>query len=243
MASVDDAQSGTPPLVLIIEDEPQMRRFLRPALEGQGYRVLEATTAAEAMLEASSHNPDLVVLDLGLPDGDGIDVARRLREWSAVPIVVVSARGQEADKVAALDAGADDYVTKPFGMAELLARLRVAQRHANQVTGPPGEPIFETEGLRVDLGRRRVWRDEREIHLTPLEYKLLATLVRYAGRVVTHRQLLREVWGAFAGSETQYLRVYMTQLRHKLERDPAQPVLLLTETGVGYRLREPDSGA
>jgi two-component system KDP operon response regulator KdpE len=243
MAIDNDAQRGTPPLVLIIEDEPQMRRFLRPALEGQGYRVREATTASEAMIEASSHNPDIVVLDLGLPDGDGVDVARRLREWSAVPIIVVSARGQEADKVAALDAGADDYVTKPFGMAELLARLRVAWRHANRITGPIGESSFEAEGVRIDLGRRRVWRDGQEIHFTPLEYKLLATLVRYAGRVVTHRQLLKEVWGPFAASETQYLRVYMTQLRHKLERDPAQPVLLLTETGVGYRLREPESGA
>jgi two-component system KDP operon response regulator KdpE len=237
MATPEDEVSGAaPPLVLIIEDEPQMRRFLRPALEGQGYRVLEATTAAEGMIQASSHNPDFVVLDLGLPDGDGVDVARRLREWSTAPIIVVSARGQETDKVAALDAGADDYLTKPFGMAELLARLRVARRHASQLKGPTNEPVFEAAGVRVDLGQRQVFRDGQAVHLTPLEYKLLATLVRYAGRVVTHRQLLKEVWGPFAANETQYLRVYMTQLRHKLEHDPARPLLLLTETGVGYRL-------
>jgi two-component system, OmpR family, KDP operon response regulator KdpE len=232
------AVSAPPRSVLIIEDEPQMRRFLRPALEGQGYRVLEAATAADGLVQASSYNPDLILLDLGLPDGDGIDVTRRLREWSAVPIVVVSARGQETDKVAALDAGADDYLTKPFAMAELLARLRVAERHAERLRDEPGDPVFEAEGLRVDLARRRVTRDGQEIHLTRLEYKLLATLVRYAGRVVTHRQLLKEVWGPSAVNENQYLRVYMTQLRHKVEKDPARPTLLTTETGVGYRLRD-----
>jgi two-component system, OmpR family, KDP operon response regulator KdpE len=231
-------------LVLVVEDEPQMRRFLRPALEGQGYRVIEAATAAEALVQASSYSPDFVLLDLGLPDGDGVDVTRRLREWSSVPIVVVSARGQETDKVAALDAGADDYLTKPFAMAELLARLRVAERHAARLSAEPGEPVFEAQGLRVDLATRLVTRDGREIHLTRLEYKLLATLVRYAGRVVTHRQLLKEVWGPGAVNETQYLRVYMTQLRHKIESDPARPALLATETGVGYRLRvEPDSAS
>jgi two-component system KDP operon response regulator KdpE len=234
--------SASPPLVLIIEDEPQMRRFLRPALEGQGYRVLEAATAADGVTQAASHNPDLIMLDLGLPDGDGIDVTRRLREWSAVPILVVSARGQEADKVAALDAGADDYLTKPFSMGELLARLRVAERHAALAAGEPGEPVFESEGLRVDLAKRQVSRSGTEIHLTPLEYRLLATLVRYAGRVVTHRQLLKEVWGPGSVNETQYLRVYMAQLRHKIEEDPARPALLLTESGVGYRLRDPASG-
>ena len=237
MTDANDVPCESPPLVLVIEDEPQMRRFLRPALEGQGYRVLEAGTASEAVIAASSHNPDIVVLDLGLPDGDGVDVARRLREWSTVPIIVVSARGQEADKVAALDAGADDYVTKPFGMAELLARLRVARRRASPTPGPSAEPVFEAEGVRVDLARRRVWRDGQEVHLTPLEYKLLAVLVRYAGRVVTQRQLLKEVWGAFAANENQYLRVYMTQLRHKLERDAARPKYLVTEPGVGYRLK------
>jgi two-component system KDP operon response regulator KdpE len=227
--------SAPGPVVLVVEDEPQMRRFLRPALEGQGYRVLEAATAREALIEASSHNPELVVLDLGLPDGDGVDLTRRLREWSGVPIVVISARDQEADKVAALDAGADDYLTKPFGTGELMARLRVAQRHAARFR-EAGEPVFEAEGLRVDLSARTVTRDGAEVHLTALEYKLLATLVRYAGKVVTHRQLLKEVWGAAAVNETQYLRVYMAQLRHKIEKDPTRPALLRTETGVGYRL-------
>jgi two-component system KDP operon response regulator KdpE len=223
--------------VLVIEDEPQMRRFLRPALEGQGYRVVEAGTAREGLALASSHNPDLVILDLGLPDGDGVEVTRHLREWSTVPIVVVSARGQEADKVAALDAGADDYLTKPFGTGELFARLRVANRHSAGLRAEAGEPVFEAGGLKVDVSGRQVYRDGQEIHLTALEYKLLATLVRHAGRVVTHRQLLKEVWGPSSVNETQYLRVYMAQLRHKIEKDPARPALLVTETGVGYRLR------
>ena len=233
----------TPMVVLVVDDEPQMRRFLRPALEAQGYKVVEAATAREAIVLAGTHNPDCVLLDLGLPDGDGLDVTRRLREWSAAPIIVISARGQEADKVAALDAGADDYLTKPFGTGELLARLRVAQRHAARFRDDGGEPVFESGDLRVDLGRREVALAGEPLHLTPLEYKLLATLVRHAGRVLTHRQLLKEVWGPSAVSETQYLRVYMGQLRHKIEKDPARPVLLTTETGVGYRLRdagEPD---
>jgi two-component system KDP operon response regulator KdpE len=230
--------SAPGPLVLVVEDEPQMRRFLRPALEGQGYRVTEAATVSEGLIQASSFNPDLVLLDLGLPDGDGVDVTRRIREWSAVPIVVISARGQESDKVAALDAGADDYLTKPFGMAELLARLRVARRHTERLGAETSEAVFERQGLRVDLAKRQVTRDGNEIHLTPLEYKLLATLVRYAGRVITHRQLLKEVWGPGAANETQYLRVYMAQLRHKIEKDPARPALLLTESGVGYRFRD-----
>jgi two-component system, OmpR family, KDP operon response regulator KdpE len=230
-------------LVLVVEDEPQMRRFLRPALEGQGYRVIEAATAKEAIVLASTHNPDCVILDLGLPDGDGAEVTRRLREWSTVPIIVVSARGQEADKVAALDAGADDYLTKPFGTGELLARLRVAQRHIARFSDGSPEPVFEALGLRVDLGAREVRRDGEEVHLTPLEYKLLATLVRHYGKVLTHRQLLKEVWGPSAVAETQYLRVYMAQLRHKIEKDPARPVLIMTETGVGYRLRAPGTEA
>jgi len=224
-------------LVLVVEDEPQMRRFLRPALEAQGYRIVEAATANEAIVLASTHNPDCVLLDLGLPDGDGVDVTRRLREWSAAPIIVISARGQEGDRVAALDAGADDYLTKPFGTGELLARLRVAQRHAARFRDDARDPVFEAGGLRVDLGLREVARDGQVLHLTPLEYKLLATLVRHCGKVLTHRQLLKEVWGPSAVAETQYLRVYMAQLRHKIEKDPARPGLLMTETGVGYRLR------
>jgi len=232
--------TGTGPLVLVVEDEPQVSRFLRPALEGQGYRIVEATTAAEAIVQATSSNPDVVLLDLGLPDGDGIDVTRRLREWSTAPIIVVSARGQEADKVAALDAGADDYLTKPFGTGELLARLRVAQRHSARFKDDVGDPVFEAGGLRVDLGHRHVSRDGQEIHLTPLEYKLLSALVRCNGKVITHRHLLKDVWGPTSVNETQYLRVYMGQLRHKIERDPARPELLMTETGVGYRLKISD---
>jgi two-component system, OmpR family, KDP operon response regulator KdpE len=224
--------------VLVVDDEPQMRRFLRPALEGQGYRVIEATTAREALSLASSHNPDCVLLDLGLPDADGLEVTQRLREWSAVPIIVVSARGQEVDKVAALDAGADDYLTKPFGTGELMARLRVAERHSARFRDDASEPVFEAQGLRVDLARREVSREGEPVHLTPLEYKLLATLVRHSGKVITHRQLLKEVWGPASVNETQYLRVYMAQLRHKIEKDAARPTLLMTETGVGYRLRE-----
>ena len=228
-----------PMLVLVVEDEPQMRRFLRPALEGSGFRVIEATTAAQALVLASVHNPDCVLLDLGLPDGDGADVTRRLREWTAMPIIVISARDQEADKIAALDAGADDYLSKPFGTGELLARLRVAQRHAARFDDGAAESVFEALGLRVDLAAREVTLDARRLHLTPLEYKLLATLVRHSGKVITHRQLLREVWGPSAVEETQYLRVYMAQLRHKIEKDPTRPELLMTETGVGYRLRVP----
>jgi two-component system KDP operon response regulator KdpE len=226
-------------LVLVVEDEPQMRRFLRPALEGHGFRVVEAATATEALVMASTHNPDCVLLDLGLPDGDGLEVTRRLREWSAMPIIVVSARHREGDRIAALDAGADDYLTKPFGTGELLARLRVAQRHIARFASGAAEPVFEARGLRVDLAAREVSRDGDPVHLTPLEYKLLATLVRHAGKVLTHRQLLKEVWGPSAVAETQYLRVYMAQLRHKIEKDPTRPELFVTETGVGYRLRIP----
>jgi two-component system KDP operon response regulator KdpE len=225
------------PLVLVVEDEPQVMRFLRVTLPAHGYRVVEAATAAQALVEASTRGPDLVLLDLGLPDLDGVEVTRRLREWSAVPILVVSARGQERDKVEALDAGADDYLTKPFGSEELLARMRVALRHAARVKGEGGDAVFEAGDLRVDLGARVVRRRGEEVRLTRTEYRLLAVLVQNAGKVVTHRQLLREVWGPGSSSETHYLRVYMAQLRHKLEDDPAQPRYLLTETGVGYRLR------
>jgi two-component system KDP operon response regulator KdpE len=227
---------GAGRLVLVVEDEPQVLRFLRASLSAHGYRLAEAVTGAQALVEASTRGPDLVLLDLGLPDLDGIEVTRRIREWSAVPIVVVSARGQERDKVEALDAGADDYLTKPFGTEELLARMRVALRHAARLKGD-GEPVFETGELRVDLAARLVFRRGEDVRLTRTEYRLLAVLVQNAGKVVTHRQLLREVWGPGSSSETHYLRVYMAQLRHKLEDDPAQPRYLLTETGVGYRLR------
>jgi two-component system, OmpR family, KDP operon response regulator KdpE len=222
------------PVVLLIEDEMQMRRFLRATLHSHEYQLVEATTARDGLAQAAGRNPDVILLDLGLPDGDGIDLTRRIREWSKVPIIVLSARGREADKVAALDAGADDYLTKPFGVGELLARLRVALRHGAQ---PASEPVFVLAGLRVDFERRRVFVDDSEVHLTPTEYKLLGTLVRHAGKVLTHRQLLKEVWGPNAVEHTHYLRVYMTQLRHKLEKDAARPQYFLTEPGVGYRLR------
>ncbi|HEU5040320.1 MAG TPA: response regulator [Gemmatimonadales bacterium] len=226
------------PLVLLIEDEPQMRRYLTATLRAQGFQVVEAATAREGLAQAAGRNPDLVLLDLGLPDRDGLEVARAIRRSARTPIIVISARGQEHDKVSALDLGADDYLTKPFGLPELLARIRVALRHSAVPANAPAEPLFEVGGLRVDLLRRQVLRDEQEIHLTPTEYKLLATLVRQAGRVVTHAQLLHEVWGANYVSQTHYLRVYMAQLRHKIERDPARPRLITTESGVGYRLRD-----
>jgi two-component system, OmpR family, KDP operon response regulator KdpE len=226
-----------PPVVLVIEDEPQMRRFLRAALESHDYRPVEAATAREGVAQATGRAPDVILLDLGLPDADGIDLTRRIREWSRTPIIVISARGKEQDKVAALDAGADDYLTKPFGVGELLARLRVALRHAARLPDAAMESVFRIGDLQVDLARRRVSVGGRDVHLTPNEYKLLALLVRHAGKVVTHRQLLRDVWGPNAVEHTHYVRVYMTQLRHKLERDPARPAYLLTEPGVGYRLR------
>ena len=221
------------PQVLLVEDEPQMRRFLRVSLEGSGYRYLEAATGQEGLALAAQHRPEAILLDLGLPDLDGLEVVARLREWSSTPVIVISARGQETDKVAALDAGADDYLTKPFGTRELLARIRVALRHA----GPEAEePVFVLDRWRVDLAKRQVLVEGKEIHLTPLEYSLFTTLIRHAGKVVTHRQLLKEVWGGAAGAQPLYLRVYMTQLRHKLEEEPSRPKYLQTEPGVGYRL-------
>ena len=225
------------PTVLVIEDESQIRRFLRATLTANGYRLLEATTAQEGLMQAATRQPEVVILDLGLPDLDGLEVTRRLREWTTVPIIVLSARGQESDKVTALDAGADDYLTKPFSVGELLARLRVVLRHATRTSQEPGEPMFAVGELRVDLARRHVYIAEQQVHLTPLEYKLLTTLVRYASRVVTHRQLLQEVWGPGHSDAHHYLRVYMGQLRHKLEVEPARPRYLVTEPGVGYRLK------
>jgi two-component system KDP operon response regulator KdpE len=223
--------------VLLIEDEPEIRRFLRTSLPVHGYRLYEATTGADGLAQAKARNPDIILLDLGLPDVDGTEVIRQVREWSTIPILVLSAREQEQAKVAALDLGADDYVTKPFGVNELLARMRAALRH---IAGPPGEPaelVFALGDLKVDLGRRQVFVSTKEIHLTPIEYKLLTTLIRYAGRVMTHRQLLKEVWGPLHVEEGHYLRVYMRQLRNKLEQNPAHPRYLVTELGVGYRLR------
>lgn len=230
--------SSEVPLILLVEDEAPMRHFLRVALEATGYRYLEATTGQEGLGLAVQHRPQAILLDLGLPDMDGLDLVTRLREWSQTPIIIISARGQETDKVAALDAGADDYLTKPFGTRELLARVRVALRHGT--SDPVEDPLFLLGRWRVDLAKRQIQVEGREVHLTPLEYRLFITLIRHAGKVVTHRQLLKEVWGGVAGAQPLYLRVYMTQLRHKLEEDPSRPRYLQTEPGVGYRLRLED---
>ena len=223
------------PLVLLVEDEPQVRRFLRATLTVHGYRLVEAVSVLEGKQLATSHNPDLFLVDLGLPDGDGVELTRWLREWTRAPIVVLSARGREEDKVTALDAGADDYLTKPFGVNELLARLRVAMRRA--LAGPKEPAVLEAGPLRIDLARREVTVGGREVHLTPIEFGLLALLARHAGKVLTHRQILREVWGPNA-TEAHHVRVHMAELRKKIEADPARPRLLVTEMGVGYRLRD-----
>ena len=223
--------------IVLIEDESEIRRFLRTTLPGHGFRVYEATTGQGGLIEVKTRNPDIILLDLGLPDVDGIDVIRQVREWTPTPIIVLSAREQEQQKVSALDQGADDYVTKPFGINELLARIRTALRHAARPDGAETNSYFTFGRVRVELGRRQVFVADKEIHLTQIEYKLLTTLVRHAGRVVTHRQLLKEVWGPLQVEESHYLRVYMRQLRNKLESNPAHPKFLVTELGVGYRLR------
>jgi two-component system KDP operon response regulator KdpE len=228
------------PVVLVVEDEAQMRTYVRIALESNGYQMLEAPTATEGIRQARAHAPDLVLLDLGLPDADGSTVTRRIREYSRVPILVISARGNEESKVKALDEGANDYLTKPFGAAELMARIRVALRNVSARDAP--SVVRLGEDVEIDLERRSVTLRTgdsagEEVHLTPMEFKLLASLVRNVGNVQTHHQLLEEVWGPGHDNQMQYLRVYMTQLRHKLEREPARPRYLLTETGIGYRLR------
>lgn len=227
--------SAPRPVVLLIEDDSRIRRFLQPALEAEGYDLVEAETGQAGLVAASGRPPDLVLLDLGLPDLDGIEVTKRLREWSHAPILIISARGQEKDKVAALDAGADDYLTKPFGMPELLARLRATLRR-KAAAGPAEEPVVKVGELTIDLAARRVTIGPREIHLTPTEFKLLTLLASRPGRVFTHTLLLREVWGPLREDESHYLRVHMANLRQKIEREPARPRYLLTEQGVGYRL-------
>ena len=219
--------------VLIVDDEQAIRRFLRTSLSAHGYDVYEAARGEDAILQAVNIQPDLIVLDLGLPDTNGIEVTKHIREWAKTPIVILSVQDQDTEKIAALDAGADDYLTKPFSVGELMARLRVALRHAYQ-SDP--DPVFETQGLRVDLAARRVTRDGEEIQLTPTEYDLLRVLVQYAGRVLTHQQLLKEVRGAGYQTETHLLRVHMSNLRRKLEKDPTNPQYITTEPGVGYRL-------
>jgi len=232
----DGSALSRKPTVVLVEDEPEIRRFLRATLTAEGCRLFEAVTGEEGLREAQVRQPDIVVLDLGLPDMDGLEVIRRLRQWTAVPIIVLSARGQEPDKIAALDGGADDYVSKPFGVGELLARIRVLLRNAERTVREVGEPAFAVGDLHVNLAQRRVLVGSEEVHLTPIEYRLLATLVKHSGKVLTHGQLLREVWGPPYAEQAHYLHVYMAQLRRKIEADPARPRYLLTETGVGYRL-------
>jgi two-component system KDP operon response regulator KdpE len=229
--------TGTPLKILLIEDENQMRRFLRVTLQNEKYVLIEAETAADGLSKAALHNPDVILLDLGLPDMDGIEVITRLREWSSVPVIVISAREQEGDKVKALDGGADDYLTKPFGVIELLARIRVALRHAAPKSQDPGESVVVIEDLKIDFLKRQVHRGSQEIHLTPIEYRLLTVLVRNVGRVMTHRQILKEVWGPPYIEQTHYLRVFMNQLRKKIEADSTRPRFLLNEPGVGYRFK------
>ena len=224
------------PLVLMIEDDPQIRRFLRAALAAEDYQFHEALTAEEGIAQAAARQPDLVLLDLGLPDRDGLDVIRGIRLWSQMPIVVLSARGQEKDKIAALDLGADDYVAKPFAVGELLARIRAALRRAAPTAVDGTDPVIRFGDVQADFEKRLITVSGEEVHLTPNEYKLLQVLIKHAGRVVTHRQLLSEVWGPQHTEQSQYLRVYVAQLRRKLERDPARPRHLQTEPGVGYRL-------
>jgi two-component system KDP operon response regulator KdpE len=227
--------SDQKPMALVVDDEVQIRRLLRVCLEADGYRVHEAASGKEAITEAAQHKPDVVLLDLGLPDMDGVEVLKRLREWSRVPVLVLSVRDREDDKIAALDHGADDYVTKPFGTGELLARLRVARRHADPA---PGMSVFRSGALEVDLTARVVRLHGKEVKLTATEYSLLRLFVQHAGKVLTHRHLLREVWGPNYAEQTHYLRVYMAHLREKLEPEPSKPRLLITEPGVGYRLIE-----
>ena len=232
----NEQDNSQPPKILVIEDEPEIRRFLRATLANSGYRMLESQNGADGLEQAASESPAAVLLDLGLPDMDGLSVIGRLRAWSQVPIIVISARGNEADKIKALDGGADDYLTKPFGVGELLARIRVALRRVPDESAPGDVRPFALGELRVDFARRQVFVGQQEVHLTPIEHRLLTTLIRHAGKLVTHRQLLKEVVGPDSVFETHYLRVYMAHLRRKIEADPSRPRYLLTEPGIGYRL-------
>jgi two-component system KDP operon response regulator KdpE len=225
------------PLVLLVEDDRSMRRYLSTTLSDQRLRVVDAQTGAEALVQASGHNPDLIVLDMVLPDMDGIHVTTKLREWTVAPILIVSAKDDEAEKVAALDAGANDYLIKPFRTNELLARIRVWLRHIQRASADTLSPVLEVGDLRIDFGKRLAFAAGREIRLTPTQYKLFAAMMRNAGKVLTHEQILFSVWGPAYTKETQYLRVYMGKLRHKFEKDPARPRYFVTESGVGYRLR------
>ncbi len=222
--------------IIVIEDEAQIRRFLRTTLTSEGYLVIEAESGKQGLTESGTRKPDLIILDLGLPDMDGVEVVIGLRAWSSVPIIILSARSQESDKISALDAGADDYLVKPFGVGELLARIRVALRHVLTSANADDEGVFSVGELKVDMVHRKVTVSGMEVHLTPIEYRLLAALIKHAGKVLTHRMLLNEVWGPAYVERAHYLRIYMGTLRHKLEEDPARPRFLLTEIGVGYKL-------
>ncbi len=225
------------PTIVVIEDDPPIRRFLRTGLSSHGFQVFEAETGKQGLVEAGVRKPDLIILDLGLPDMEGIEVIRAVREWTPLPIIILSARTAAQDKIEALDAGADDYLTQPFGLGELLARIRVALRHLTASTESAKAGVFSTGALKVDLRKRLVYANEREVHLTPIQYRLLAVLVKHAGKVLTHHQILKEVWGPSYLDNAHYLRIYMSQLRQKLEADPAKPEYFLTESGVGYRLK------
>ncbi|OAI05447.1 response regulator [Methylomonas methanica] len=227
----------THPVIVVIEDDPPIRRFLRTSLATHDFAVFEAETGKQGLIEAGVRKPDLLILDLGLPDMDGVDVIKSVRGWSAVPIIVLSARSNEQQKIDALDAGADDYLTKPFGFGELLARIRVALRHASRPTEHTQDDVFIVDALKVDLRNRVVSVNDSEIHLTPIQYRLLCVLIKHAGKVLTHQQILKEVWGPSYQENPHYLRIYMSQLRQKLENDPTQPKYLLTESGVGYRFK------
>jgi len=233
-ASTMSMVNGQAPVVVVVEDEAQIRHFVKMALESEGCQVFEAESGKRGLIDSGTRRPDLVILDLGLPDRDGIEVIRELRTWSDVPIIVLSARTAEAGKIAALDAGADDYLTKPFGAGELLARVR-AQLRRQYRSGTAGQSVYEFGAIRLDLGKRMAWRNGEPLHLTPIEYRLLAFLVAHPDCVLTHRQLLKGVWGPSHVDDTHYVRIYMGHLRRKIEADPARPAHLLTESGVGYR--------
>lgn len=230
--------ANSKPVIVVVEDDPQIGRFLRTSLNAHGFQLFQAESGESGLVEIGTRKPDLVILDLGLPRMDGIAVIRWIRKWSAMPIIILSARSQETDKVTALDAGADDYLTKPFSIGELLARIRVSLRHSAQVSGNGTDTrLFNAGALHVDLSSRRVHVADQEIHLTPIEYRLLAVLIHNAGKVLTHRQLLLQVWGPAYIEHAHYVRIYMRQLRQKLEPDPTKPCYLQTESGIGYRLR------
>ena len=229
--------SKSAPVIIVIEDDPAIRKFLRTSLSTQDFTVFEAETGKQGIVEAGMRKPDLIILDLGLPDMDGVEVIRAIRAWSGIPIIVLSARNHEQHKIDALDLGADDYLTKPFGFGELLARIRVALRHANRTSDNPQGELFTTDNLHIDLLNRIVSVDGQEVRLTPIQFRLLSVLVKNVGKVMTHQQILKEVWGPSYQENAHYLRIYMSQLRQKLEQNPTQPRYLLTESGVGYRFK------